>query len=99
MTLATGRYTVRDITGREYDVVLDGEKNASRLPDYHRLDVGFSWRKQFRGWSLNPEIQIINVYNRKNVYVRSYDMTKNPATFQDVTMLPFLPTIGVTAHF
>jgi hypothetical protein len=39
------------------------------------------------------------VYNRKNVYVRSYDMTENPATFQDVTMLPFLPTIGVTAHF
>lgn len=98
-TLATGRYTVRDINGREYAVVLDGEKNASRLPDYHRLDIGFTWHRQFRGWSLDPEIQIINVYNRKNVYVRSYDMTENPATFQDVTMLPFLPTIGVTAHF
>lgn len=99
MTLATGRYTVHDINGREYDVVLDGEKNGSRLPDYHRLDLGFTWHKQFRGWSLDPEIQIINVYNRKNVYVRSYDMTTNPARFEDVTMLPFLPTIGVTAHF
>jgi outer membrane receptor protein involved in Fe transport len=99
MTLATGRYTVRDISGREYDVVLDGEKNASRLPDYHRLDVAFTYHKQFRSWSLEPEIQVVNVYNRRNVYVRSYDMTKNPATFQDVTMLPFLPTIGLTARF
>lgn len=99
MTLAVGRYTVRDINGRERDVVLDGEKNSSRLPAYHRLDVGFSYHEQHRGWSIDPEIQIINVYNRKNVYVRSYDMKKNPATFKDVTMLPFLPTIGVTVHF
>lgn len=99
MTLATGRYTVLDITGRNHGAVLDGEKNTSRLPDYHRLDVGLTLHRQFRGWSLDPEIQIINVYNRKNVYIRSYDTTENPATFQDVTMLPFLPTVGVTVHF
>jgi hypothetical protein len=98
-TLAVGRYTVRDIHGREYDVVLDGEKNGSRLPDYHRLDVGFTYHVRRRGWSIDPEIQIVNLYNRRNVYLRSYDMKKNPARFKDITMLPFLPTIGVTVHF
>lgn len=99
LTLPAGRYTFRDINGREYDTVLEGEKNASRLPAYHRLDVGISGSYPFRGWQIEPELQIVNLYNRKNVYVRSYDLTKNPATFKDVTMLPLLPTVGVTVRF
>jgi hypothetical protein len=99
LTLPAGRYTFRDINGREYDTVLDGEKNASRLPAYHRLDVSVSASYRFRGWQIEPELQIINLYNHKNVYVRSYDMTKNPATYKDITMLPFLPTAGVTVRF
>jgi outer membrane receptor protein involved in Fe transport len=98
-TLAVGRYQVRDITGRTYDVPLLGHLNENRLPDFHRLDVGFSKLYKFRRWSLEPNIQIINVYNHKNVYVRSYDLEKNPAKFDDVTMLPFLPTIGVNIRF
>jgi hypothetical protein len=98
-TLADGRYTVYDITGRAYDVVLPGEKNADRLPAYHRLDLSLLYRREFHSWNLEPSLQIINVYNRKNIYVRSYDLTRNPAEFQDVTMFPFLPTLTVTASF
>ena len=99
LTLPVGRYTFRDISGREYDTVLEGEKNASRLPAYHRLDVGVSGSYPYRGWQIEPELQIVNLYNRKNVYIRTYDMTKNPATYKDITMLPLLPTLGVTVRF
>ena len=99
VTLAVGRYTVRDINGREHDTVLEGEKNAYRLPAYHRLDLGFIKHFQCGSVGIEPNIQIINVYNRKNVYIRSYDMTKNPATYDDVHMIPFLPTIGVNVSF
>jgi hypothetical protein len=39
------------------------------------------------------------VYNRENVYIRAYDTAKNPVEFEDVTMLPFLPTVGVRVTF
>ncbi len=98
-TLAAGRYTVRDINGRLYDVVLDGDKNSTRLPDYVRIDLGLSYHRPFRGWSIEPNLQIINILNRKNVYIRAYDLTKNPAEFDDINQLPFLPTLGINVHF
>ncbi|MFH1279441.1 MAG: TonB-dependent receptor [Candidatus Eisenbacteria bacterium] len=98
-TLATGRYTVYDITGRSYDTTLDGEMNAYRLPDYQRLDVGISYLGQWKGMIIEPNLQIINLYNHENVYLRAYDTTKNPVEFEDVTMLPLLPTLGVRVSF
>ena len=98
-TLAAGRYTVTDVTGRTYDVALPGELNAYRLPDFHRLDVGVSRTFRVGGTTVEPNLQIINVYNHENVYLRTYDLTTNPATFDDVTMFPFLPTIGVNVTF
>ncbi len=98
-TRAVARYTVRDITGREYDTVLEGEKNAARLPAYHRLDAGVSLRLAYGSWSFEPSLQIINVYNHKNVYIRTYDVTVNPAETEDITMLPILPTIGLKVAF
>lgn len=99
VTLAAGRYTTRDITGREYNVILEGDKNAARLPAYHRLDLGLSYLRTFPAWSLEPSLQVINVYNQKNVFFRSYDLTADPAEYEDVTMLPFLPTVTLTVRF
>jgi hypothetical protein len=99
LTLATGRYAVRDITGREHTLALEGEMNAYRLPPYHRLDLGLSKQFKTHGLIVEPGLQIVNVYNRKNIYIRTYDTTKNPAEYQDVTMLPFLPTLGVSVKF
>jgi hypothetical protein len=99
VTLAAGRYTVTDVTGRQHDVALPGELNAYRLPDFHRLDVGISRAYRFKGAVVEPNLQIINVYNHENVYLRSYDLSKNPATFDDVNMFPFLPTLGVNVTF
>lgn len=98
-TLGAGRYTVRDVTGREFDVILPGDFNESRLPDYHRLDIGISYLNKSKDWSIEPTLQIINLYNHENVYIRYYDTTENPAKFEDVTMLPFLPTIGINVRF
>ena len=99
VTLASGRYTIHDITGREYETPLYGDINTGRLPSYHRLDLGISKRKRVAGMDMEFGLQVINAYNRKNVYIREYDMEKNPAEYRDVTMLPILPTISVSARF
>ncbi|HSG49942.1 MAG TPA: hypothetical protein VLA43_19115, partial [Longimicrobiales bacterium] len=51
--------------GGGFGVVL-GERNGSRYPAYHRLDLSF--RKTFvKGWgSLTPYLNLVNVYNRRN---------------------------------
>jgi len=48
-----------------------GERNNYRLPDYHRADIGLTWRnkvkpeKKFKSsWNLS----VYNVYNRANAY-------------------------------
>ncbi len=99
VTLATARYLVRDITGREYHTVLDGEKNAYRLPGYFRLDLSIQKRWKFRGWELEPSIQAINVLDHDNVYLRLYDLEENPAKYHDITMLPFVPSITLNVFF
>lgn len=74
-------------------------RNVSRYPSYHRLDV--SVRKQFdKGWgTLTPHIDILNVYNRKNVLFYFYDFNSTPATRSGISMFPLLPTVGVEIKF
>ena len=99
LTLPTGVYTVTDINGHQYNVVRDGLKNASRLPDYHRLDVGIAGDFHWHGWRIEPELQVLNIYNRRNVYIRQYETDTATTHTSDVTMLPFLPTIGLRVGF
>lgn len=100
-TEATARYAVLDQEGRTYNKTLDGKKNFYRLPDYHRLDIGLFYNTHLMFTKLPTEayIQIINVYNHKNVWFRDYDLAKNPAEVEDFTQIPFLPTFGYTIHF
>ena len=76
-----------------------GSKNSQRYPTYHRMDV--SIRKRWRIWGLEnyPYLQIVNVYNRKNVFLYFWDHDTNPSSFVTVPMFPFLPTIGMEINF
>ncbi len=46
-----------------------GERNNARLPDYHRLDVGFTWRnKESKKYKSSWNFSVYNLYNRANAY-------------------------------
>ena len=98
-TEATARYLVMDPTGREYYDVLEGEKNFYRLPAYHRLDIGLFYDRKIFGKPAEIFIQAVNVYNRKNVWYRQYQAYENPATIKDFSMIPFIPTLGLSIHY
>jgi len=68
------------------------DRNAAHLPDYHRLDMGIS--KRFQVWSMKVyiDLNVINVYDRKNFFY--FD----EKTGERVNMLPFLPTIDIKAE-
>ena len=83
---------------KDYAVLLE-DRNSSRYPLYHRLDASF--RRTFdKSWgSLTPYINIINVYNRKNVLFYFYEYEKDPPVRSGVSMFPMLPTFGVEIRF
>ncbi len=94
------RRLVEDLLDREGDVgVLLGPRNAARYPARHRLDVSLR-KPMVKGWGeLTPYLSVINVYNQKNVLFYFYDYGLNPPTRSGVSMIPFLPTLGVEASF
>jgi hypothetical protein len=87
-----------DGDGGGFAVVL-GPRNAERYPLYHRLD--FSLRKEYRkSWgTLTPHVDILNVYNRRNVLFYFFDYAATPATRSGISMFPVLPTIGLEVRF
>lgn len=77
-----------------------GKVNASRLPDYNRLDISFSRDGTF--WGLGEaqwQFQLVNVYSRRNTWFYHYDLDENPAEREAVQLLPILPTISYTLNF
>jgi hypothetical protein len=76
-----------------------GGRNAERYPTYHRLDV--SARRTFeKSWgSITPHVDVLNVYNRKNVLLYYFDYQDETPRRWGISMFPFLPTIGVEVSF
>ncbi|MBX2819201.1 MAG: TonB-dependent receptor [Rhodothermaceae bacterium] len=100
-TRALGRAQYDDpFTSGAVDQVVAGRVNASRLPGYHRLDVGFTrYGRFFKFGESELQIQVVNAYNRRNIWFYEYDLDVNPVAIDPVRMLPLLPNISYTVSF
>ena len=96
-------YRRRLVEGKLYvdngSAVALGPRNGERYPARHRLDVSF--RKTIeKDWGrMTPYLSIINLYNRKNVLFYFFDYDSQTPTRSGVSMIPFLPTLGVEVSF
>ena len=82
-----------------FGVLQSNGLNTARLPDYHRVDVGFTRKGSFFGAASELQLQLINVYNRRNLWFKQYDFDDNPVTVSDVKQLPILPNVALTLDF
>jgi hypothetical protein len=100
-TLPSGRTEFDNPFGSTKDnVLVVGKLNASRLPAYHRLDVSFSRAGKFFDFGTSElQLQLINVYSRRNVWFYTYDFDANPVKVESVNLLPILPTVSYTVNF
>ena len=73
--------------------------NASRLPDYHRVDVGFTKTGAWRWAAYELQLQVVNVYSRRNLWFLTYDRDANPIEVTDVRQLPVLPNVSLSLDF
>jgi len=77
--------------------------NSFRTKVYHRLDVGLTYTRLKKRGEERWKINIINVYNRKNVYFYFLqdEQTENgyTTTLKQFTLFPFFPSLGYTRSF
>ena len=57
-------------------------------------------RTSEKSWgSITPYVNLVNVYNRRNVLFYFFEYERSPATRSGVSMFPLLPTFGVEVRF
>lgn len=102
-TLPIGRYAATDLPGFTTitrDVVLNGERNSSRLPSVHRLDLALRWYRSPRWGKAHWEFGLYNAYNRANpFYLRSVPAGGNRNRLVQVSLFPVIPSVSYNFSF
>lgn len=104
-TLPSGKYQYED-----YQVDLITERNASKLPDFHRLDLSATLipqNKRGRKWQGSWVFSIYNAYSRKNAFT-IYTQTpedsngepiRNQKEARLIYLFPILPSVTYNVKF
>lgn len=98
-TAPESQYFITLLNGETQSYIHVSEKNSYRFPDYHRLDLSASYK--FRNKSFDGEfgLSIFNLYNRKNIWYKKYDLTVSPIEITNVNMLGITPTLFIKLNF
>ena len=94
---ASHRYGTGGIAGEREP--LGGVRNAERYPLFQRLDLSVSRAGTWRGMQLVPYFSLVNAYNARNVFIYTFDYTRNPPTREASSQFPLLPSLGLTVGF
>jgi len=101
MTIPIGRYFINGNLVTEYS-----DKNAYRMPPYHRLDLSISYiLKKTNKFESELNFSIYNVYNRLNPFSIALESTGNLANFEiqtkaiQTSLFPILPSLSWNFKF
>lgn len=92
---------VNQVTGNPLYILIYEEVNNSNLPDYHRLDIGFNMISNYPWGRTVFSLGLYNAYNRQNPFYRDVvpNFTTGQLVFEDITILPILPTLSYSISF
>ena len=79
--------------------MLLGPRNGERYPANHRLDISFRKTLEKTWGRVTPYLNVVNVYNQKNVLYYNYHFQRDPPLRDGTSMMPLLPTVGVEVSF
>ncbi len=99
-TGATSRFQIKmpgDYWGR--GKIVPSQRYGLRLPPSHQLNLNASYKFKFFGLDARAILDVYNVYNRRDIWFRYYDIRKDKATVEDVRLLPIIPTFSWEAKF
>jgi hypothetical protein len=73
-----------------------GSVNNFKTSIYHRLDIGFNFKKQFKKGERNIYLGIYNIYNRQNPYYYYFKSTNGQKTLYQYSLFPIIPSFSYT---
>jgi hypothetical protein len=97
VTFPTGKYEIDGITKYLYS-----NRNANRMPDYHRLDLGATWIKtKTDKYESSWTFSIYNVYGHDNAYMITFreNATTNKTEAVQTTLFKFIPSFTYNFKF
>ncbi len=96
VTFPNGKYTVDGQTQYLYS-----ERNGSRMPNYHRLDIGLTWyKKKTEKFESSWNFSIYNTYARENAWIITFrDKEDDPSKTEAVQTSLFKIIPSVTYNF
>lgn len=77
------------------------DRNALRMPAYHRLDLGFNWHKKTKWGRATWNVSVYNAYSRQNpffLYIGENWQTGERRVNQ-VSLFPIIPSISYQFQF
>ena len=112
-TPVLGREMMIDPTEQSYyEALIFGERNSSKMRDYHRLDIGLKYEKLSKKRKLKTiwTFSIYNVYNRKNPNYYYYNNNNSnqihnstngfaELNLYQVSIFPLMPSISYKVFF
>jgi hypothetical protein len=72
-----------------------GPRNGERFPLYWRMDLSAERRFDLGAMTVKPYLNLINIFNRKNVFLYTIDTNTDPPLIKGASQLPFLPSFGL----
>jgi len=89
--------------GFPYPQVVDRytDRNALRMPSYHRLDLGFNFHKETRWGRRTWNVSVYNAYNRQNPFflLLQEGNGDDDAYVEQVSLFPIIPSIAYIFEF
>ncbi len=105
-TVPAGQYQFPDIgLNNSSSIRIDyTDRNAYRLPAYHKLDLNASYKFEFLNLPFEAYLNIYNLYNRQNPfsYYTTYETTEGASknvVLNQITLFPFIPSFGIDVKF
>lgn len=96
VTFPSGKYEINGQTQYSFT-----ERNASRMPNYHRMDVGVTWnRRNTEKYETSWNFSVYNVYGRENAYAINFRQNvEDPSKTEAVQVSLFRWVPAVTFNF
>ncbi len=106
-TMPIGTYNLDPSSNNNWNRAnrLYSDRNAYRLPSYHRLDVNLGWKTHVFGLKSTVSLSIYNLYNRKNPFAQyvenDFDENTGEVTpvLKQLTLFPLLPILSWSFTF
>jgi CarboxypepD_reg-like domain/TonB-dependent Receptor Plug Domain len=98
VTYPTGKYAIEGKT-----IFLYSDRNANRMPAYHRLDLGATWvRKKSERFESSWNFSLYNAYGHENAYMITFrDSKSDPSKTEAVqtTLFKIIPSVTYNFKF